>query len=429
MKARGFTFWIRIMTIIPILLSACSSEQAQPQPEPQPQSLEQTPPEAAEEGQTITIVTPETAQNPAEEKNQYQIHTRLTDFHLLNESTGIAWGLTNNALRLYLTEDYGVTWVDISPSENVKFTDKLEYGRDIVFPDKDHGWIIRNQRGGAGTVLLNTDDGGDTWSISSLPERGSVMAVAFASARLGWIMSSEKSFGYAQDKTLFQTDDNGRSWDKVMQNSDYPSANIPSTVMPQSGRVIGMDFSNANVGLATVKDTHLSRLYITRDGGQKWSSSAQVFNSTSLNRCEDITPGKPKFLGNRTDAYIPVTCYTEDRTSYFGYFTADSGKSWNLVPFERIGDMENGSIQPVFRRLYDGWKMANGIVYHTTDMGKNWKPFPRDKLLTQNLGNYPRVVKLQFFSSKVGWLLIETHDQKRSRLMKSTDGGVTWQGI
>lgn len=429
MKARAFTFWISILTTIAILLSACSSEPAKPQPLQQTQPLEQTPSDSIEDGQTITIVTPEIAKNPPEEKNRYQIHTRLTDFHLLNESTGIAWGLTNNSLRLYLTEDYGVTWVDISPSENVKFTDKLVYGKDIVFPDKDHGWIIRNQRGSAATVLLNTNDGGDTWSISSLPEKGSVMAVAFASARLGWIMSSEKSFGYSQNKTLFQTSDNGRSWTTVMQNSDYPSTSIPSTVMPQAGRVIGMDFSNANVGLATVKDTHLSRLYITRDGGQKWRSSDQVFSGPSLNRCEETTPGKPQFLGNGTDAYIPVTCYTEEQTSYFGYFTSDSGKSWNLVPFHLQGDMENGTIQPVFRRLYDGWKMMDGIVYHSVDMGKTWEPFPKNKLLAQNLEIYPRVVKMQFFSAQVGWLLIETHDQKRSRLMKSTDGGVTWQGI
>ena len=119
----------------------------------------------------------------------------------------------------------------------------------------------------------------------------------------------------------------------------------------------------------------------------------------------------------------------DDQASYLGYFTADTGKSWNLVSFPMTGDTGKGSIQPVFRRLHDGWRMVNGIVYHTNDMGKTWKPFPRSKLLNDNLAKYPNVVKLQFTSSDVGWMLIETTDKNRSRLMKSSDGGETWQGL
>jgi hypothetical protein len=62
-------------------------------------------------------------------------------------------------------------------------------------------------------------------------------------------------------------------------------------------------------------------------------------------------------------------------------------------------------------------------------MVRNLKPYPRDELLTSNLKKYPKVVKMQFISSDVGWLLIETEDKKRSRLMMSTDGGVSWQGL
>lgn len=75
--------------IILLILSACSSS-----PAPQP-TLPPLPTEAPEEGQTITLITPGDARNVTNESTpKYQIQTRLTDFRLLNESVGLAWGVT-----------------------------------------------------------------------------------------------------------------------------------------------------------------------------------------------------------------------------------------------------------------------------------------------------------------------------------------------
>lgn len=432
MISRRFIFWLGMLIMIVLMLAACNSEPIKQQ---QQTSTVEDPPESIEdeeEGQTITLVTPDTAMKAPEEKSKYQIHTRLTDFHLLNESTGIAWGITNTELRLYQTQDYGETWVDISPSSNVQFVDKLEYGKDIVFTDKNHGWIIRNKQRSAETILLNTTDGGGSWKLSSLPETGVVTAMSFVSSQQGWIMAKGDLSKGSEEKSLFHTSNNGGVWDEIMQNTEYPTSRIPGSVIPRTGSVIGLTFTDSLIGFATIREMQSSKLYITRDGGQKWKSSGQVFKSKLLDACGSVFAGTPMYLGkggSGSEVYIPVTCVKEDQANYLGYFTADTGKSWNLVSFPMTGNSGKGTLQPVFRRLHDGWRMVNGIVYHTSDMGKTWTPFPRSKLLTDNLAKYPNVVKMQFTSSDVGWMLIETADKNRSRLMKSSDGGITWQGL
>lgn len=59
-----------------------------PEPTQQPQ-----PTEAPEEGQTITLITPDANHIDNDSAPKYQIQTRLTDFQLLSESEGLAWGL------------------------------------------------------------------------------------------------------------------------------------------------------------------------------------------------------------------------------------------------------------------------------------------------------------------------------------------------
>ena len=184
------------------MITACSpAREAKPQTPTKP--VIQPEKESVEDGQTITVVVPEASRDSHESK--YQIQTRLTDFHMLGESTGIAWGLTNTSLRLYITEDYGETWVNISPSSNVKFLQKVVYGRDIVFTDRQNGWIVRAGQGSTETMLLNTTDGGNDWKFSSLPKAGKVEAISFTSPMHGWLMSSGKSSSSSQEKTLYRT--------------------------------------------------------------------------------------------------------------------------------------------------------------------------------------------------------------------------------
>lgn len=88
-KATGSkVLWTVLMLLMALfVLSACSSS---PPPEA---TLPPQPTETPEEGQMITVITPDNKNVTNEVAPKYQIQTRLTDFRLLNSSAGLAWGL------------------------------------------------------------------------------------------------------------------------------------------------------------------------------------------------------------------------------------------------------------------------------------------------------------------------------------------------
>lgn len=415
---------ILLVTFI-FLLTACTSTTTNTISQQDPTANEQVT-ESVEDGQTLTVVTPETADKAPEEKSKYQIQTRLTDFHMLSESEGIAWGVTKGALRLYLTEDFGETWVDISPSSNIQFKDKLVYGHDIVFTDKDHGWIVRNG-GSEGTMLMNTSDGGKEWKLSSLPDAEEITGLSFTSSMNGWVMASAEATSSWEEKNLFRTNDQGEHWTRVMENSNYAAISEPGTVIPRTGLIREMTFANSYTGFATVKETKGSKLYISRDGGVSWSASKDIFQDDQSKLCESYIPGVPQFLGSANDVWVSITCLNDGDPEFGGYFSTDSGLSWEFVSFPLNPKSMQGTISPVFRRQHEGWSVINGIVYRSKDMGETWTPYPRDPELAKHLAEYPIISKMEFASSDVGWMLVETVDEKRSRLLLSMDGGATWR--
>lgn len=425
LRNHSYSLSMSVLFIFIFMITACSSTPTQTVMQ---QSPVETDNESVEDGQVLTVITDEASNSDTKEKSKYQIQTRLTDFHMLSESEGIAWGLTKTSLRLYLTEDYGETWVNISPSSNINFVDKLVYGKDIVFTDKDHGWIVRNAQGNMETILMNTSNGGKEWKLSSLPGLEEVTALSFTSAVRGWVMSAGEESPGSQEKSLFRTMDNGGNWNTIMQNSDYPASRIPATVIPRTGHLIGMSFANAYTGLATVKEAQGSKLYVTRDGGTKWNASNAVFQEGQLSNYDSYIPGTPQFLGSTDDVWIPITSINQNqKPEYLGYFSTDSGVSWELVSFLLKPEISERTISPVFRNLQEGWSVINGTVYHTKNMGKTWNAFPKDPELTEHLADFPIISKMQFASPDVGWMLVESSDGKRSRLLQTLNGGKNWR--
>lgn len=145
--------FVMLIILLAWVVSACSSPSPEPPTQPQPT-------ESPEEGQTITLITPDVGNVTDESAPKYQIQTRLTDFQLLSESEGLAWGVTKNELRLYMTRNNGATWANISPAPNVQFLSNPVYGKGIFFTDPNHGWIIKNAFGSTETIVLRTIDGG-----------------------------------------------------------------------------------------------------------------------------------------------------------------------------------------------------------------------------------------------------------------------------
>ncbi|WP_018752787.1 WD40/YVTN/BNR-like repeat-containing protein [Paenibacillus sanguinis] len=419
-----------------LLMTACTSE-----PPPAAAPVQDDPPE---KGQTITVINPPGAENkgtassraPAEDgKNRYQIQTRLTDFQLLSATTGLAWGCTRNELRLYMTQDNGNTWTNISPAASLPFAETPEYGKNIFFLDPNHGFIVRNPKGSEDTIMLRTTDGGATWKVNSFPENKEVSAMYFTDPAHGWMLSETGSSLEEERYSLYVTEDGGQSFENPsgldngfglsISGSKAPSSNDE----PISDNSLSLTFTSVRHGFIGDTEEGYPKLFMTEDGGLTWEENEQFFDRDKYTSCDSFTMGTISFFSeNKQEGWVPIGCSREDSTKFNGYFTEDAGHTWSLVPFALSWQQGiNELLAPTFLNSEEGWTILNSTVYYTSDQGSHWKPLPQSRELQRTLQNYPEIVKLQFFSSRVGWLLVAKEDQQRSLLMQTKDGGQSWK--
>lgn len=419
--------WIKIAQTallsiaIVALLAACTESNQPPEAEPSQQQEE-----AGNTGQTLTVVPPVNSTESAE-MAKYQIQTRLTDFQLLNGNGGLAWGVTRNALRLYYTQDQGETWANISPSENVQFPANPQYGQSIYFVDSTNGWIVREGMGGTDTMVLRTNNGGVSWSLSSLSKTDKVTAISFVSPEKGWILTTVDTSIGKQDKTLYFTKDGGITWNRM--SSTDQDGNEVSKEISSRGYTTGMTFSDPKHGFLTAIEFGTPKLYVTSDGGEHWNTGSSFFDRNQFNGCGNFSISSPQFFGREAQsAWMSLSCSQGESTTFNGFFTTNGGETWKLSTFSLNKQSgPNRSLSPVFLNASEGWAMQKGITYYTKDAGKTWRALPASSVLEKILKDYPEIVKIQMVTSELGWLLVENTDAKRSLLLQTVDGGVHWK--
>lgn len=422
-------WWLKLtgcVALACIVLTACTTKQPSAMTPVQEDNV-------AEEGQTLTVINPESINNTAadakaDEGKKYQIQTRLNDFKLLSETTGLAWGATRNELRLYLTQDRGQTWTNISPASSVQFPNSLEFGKDLFFIDSVNGWIVRNSLGSGEAIVLRTVDGGLTWKMASLPEGSTVSAIFFANQQNGWILT-ENTNGV---KTLYLTVNGGAAWKKVMSSPVIKDNTETELALPKEGHAVAMTFTSKSNGFVTVLDQGQPKLFVTNSGGIQWEENEHFFNPGKYTKCTSFVVGTPTlFTSNTKTGYVPVGCNKDNTTKFNGYFTTDSGATWTLAPFGlpwQIVQSEANELQaPYFLNNQVGWTIQGTTVLQTLNQGKDWLALPESEKLTKVLLEYNEIVKMQFYSENVGWLLVSKSDQKRSLLLQTQDGGISWR--
>ncbi|WP_433946661.1 WD40/YVTN/BNR-like repeat-containing protein [Paenibacillus sp. SN-8-1] len=414
-----------IALIMGVLLTACTSDTSNEASVPAHDEIQDS-------GQTITVIEQNSMNKindnvgPASTE-KYQIQTRLSDFQLISDTTGIAWGLTRNELRLYLTQDNGKVWKNISPSSSVQFQSNPHYGKNIFFIDSLTGWIVRNSLGSAETVVLRTVDGGANWKLASLPEQAKSSAIFFISKNVGWIITEDDQDMIEMHKSLYRTEDGGVNWEKIMDNSANAEMRGGSP-NPAIGSLSGMVFTDAQHGYVTSTRLGEPQLHITTDGGVTWKENKSFFNKNKYQDCEHFTSSAPAFFGGGSkEGWISVGCTRSEQTKFNAYYTADFGGTWKFVSFP-IGWQSgvNQQLSPTFLNSKEGWALQAGKVFHTTSQGVKWDELPESSVLKITMNKYPEIVKFQFYSSKVGWLLVQNNELKRSLLLQTQDGGIRW---
>ncbi|GGA25483.1 WD40/YVTN/BNR-like repeat-containing protein [Paenibacillus physcomitrellae] len=410
-----------------MLLSACTARESTSVSAPLQEEDNQ------ENGQVLTVVNPETAKSEdtavESSKKKYQIQTRLTDFHLLTETTGIAWGITRGELRLYTTNDQGRTWTNISPAATVQFPGLVRYGEEMFFLDQGHGWIMRKAQGSTEGILLHTEDGGLNWKISSLPANASPSSVYFTTAERGWLISVSPTSPGNQKKSVYNTYDGGSTW--VASKDEVVSSGQTGSLinLPQYGYFADMDFTTEQQGFALIQEIKKPDLYTTKDGGQHWMQSNTFFRKQDLGECDSYTAEQIQFFNESGQTgLIPIRCTKGDTSKYSGYFTSDGAATFQFIDFPLPWQSGvNAGLAPYFVNEMEGWSLQGYLLYHTIDQGKTWRALPENRKLATTLDDYPEVVKLQFVSPNYGWMLVQNSEERTSRLLSTHDGGLSWQ--
>ena len=130
----------------------------------------------------------------------------LVDVFFFDRSNGIAVGGVGESLGVFhtvvlRTEDGGDTWRQVYRSQT-----EAKWAWKISFPTPSIGYVA-TQGNVADGIVLKTEDGGRTWrEIAVGPAHDEFSGVGFISADTGWV---------ASDGVIYRTNDGGRSWSEA----------------------------------------------------------------------------------------------------------------------------------------------------------------------------------------------------------------------
>ena len=247
---------------------------------------------------------------------------------------------------------------------------------DVTFDDAgEHGWLVGKQ-----ATLLETTDGGKTWSELSLPvEEGSkynFTSISF-SGNEGWIVG--------EPTIMFHTTDGGKSWNRIVLSAQLPGTTQTITALgPKSAEMT----------------TEVGAIYQTQDGGQNWKAMVEqsVGFFRSISRSDDGQYVTVSARGNfystwepGQDAWVQHNRNSSKRLQRMGF--GQDGRLWLLArggslqlanstqDLEDWGDNINpefasswGFLDLAYRTPEEFWVTGgSGTLLRTTDGGETWE--------------------------------------------------------
>ncbi|HVJ49082.1 hypothetical protein [Desulfitobacterium sp.] len=288
----------------------------------------------------------------------------------ITPNTGwIAVGSLDEPYTIVLhTDDGGCNW-DVTRLSNVSGIISLD------FINEKHGWLFANTQGGSlgssDVELYVTEDGGKNWSeISktesnhqtpgSLPFAGHKSGISFIDSQNGW---STGGIGWSDAIWFYETNDEGQTWKpqnipqppKIKKLNAYPNTSPPKFFSNSEG-IFSVTYHGEGDNQTKVA------FYSTLDGGKSWNPSMPLTVSGPF--ASDFASLEDGWVidGNGIQA------------------TIDSGKHWSKITpnieFSGIDNLTLISPSVGFVTIFvpasdksskDTWKL-----YKTIDSGHNW---------------------------------------------------------
>ena len=181
----------------------------------------------------------------------------INDIYFRDKEAGFL--IAGNAI--FGTRDNGNRWTELR-----RFLPREFDGADVElysvqFSSKKKGWVVGSvskRDSVIDSILLFTDNGGETWQRQRAPSRLELIHIDFDNDKRGWIVGAAG--------TILATTDGGQNWTK--QNSGV------------TGTIYHVDFRSDKKGLAVGDRGTILR---TADGGLTWTAIEPKKRSTLLN--------------------------------------------------------------------------------------------------------------------------------------------------
>lgn len=181
--------------------------------------------------------------------------------------------------KMFITRDAGKSWEDIRPYRTGDFGTAEPEFNSVRFTDKKRGYIIgsvvRNDTV-LDSLLLRSEDGGDTWHRVSLPLKNELIHLVFRGNSRGWIVGS--------NGLILSTDD-GISWQRQQSGVSTTLYNV--------------DFNDNDRGYAVGEKGTILR---TENGGGTWLKVDSPVRSTLLR--VDFADSKNGWIAGRSGVIL-----------------------------------------------------------------------------------------------------------------------------
>ncbi|MCY7377091.1 MAG: hypothetical protein LH472_14115 [Pyrinomonadaceae bacterium] len=181
----------------------------------------------------------------------------INEIYFRNENNGYVVA----GKKMFLTDDAGRSWREIKIYDPKNFRNATPEFLSVRFADKKRGLIvgslINKDDEIVDSLVMRTDDGGETWARIIVPSKLELFHLDFVSSSRGWIVG---------DKGLIlATEDGGINWRK----QDSGTANT----------LFNVDFRDASEGYAVGGKGTILR---TENGGESWEAVKTSFPNTFL---------------------------------------------------------------------------------------------------------------------------------------------------
>ena len=310
------------------------------------------------------------------------------------------WALTDTGV--VRTTDGGSSWYNATPSG------LNGAPSNPFFLDASTGWLAANSDNPTTGTLYHTNDGGASWSATTVPFGGG--SLHFIDAMHGWDLVGLNAGMSHQAVGIFRTSDGGMTWSRIFIND--PSVAGYTNSLPLVGDKNGITYLDSKHAWVTGTQPSSDFIYVyaSQDGGITWAHQDLAIPAGYSGAMTGAN--LPVFFGSN-EAVLPVLLFANNNGTDF-YVSHDAGQTWSsTTPVGQGGFLSAATANDFF--VWDGSAPLN--VSH--DAGASWST------VTPNVNIKDNMVSMQFINASTGWAL--TSDANNHRMLyKSVDGGATW---